>query len=146
MATFFALRNDRSRRAAFVLDLAIIGLFLSLVAVGVPRWIQSAEQEKVDDALRYLDSVQQAQQDHLGQHGHYARRISELDIDHISPAYFSVGLIDSDTDASPPTWSLTLKRCAASRMYGEYKITYTENGYDRKKSDIDGKLLPNISR
>jgi hypothetical protein len=67
-----------------------------------------------------------------------------LDITQSAPKYFSVGEIAAGVSGSlEDSWTLTLTRKGASSGYGDYTVTFTEDGYDKAKSTIDA--LPDIN-
>ncbi|HOF18182.1 MAG TPA: hypothetical protein PK082_04675, partial [Phycisphaerae bacterium] len=54
-----------------------------------------------------------------------------------APKYFTVGAIAAGSTGSlEDSWSLTLTRTGASAGYGEYTVTFTEEGYDGENSTI----------
>jgi hypothetical protein len=58
--------------------------------------------------------------------------------------YFSIGTIAAGTTGSlQDSWTLTLTRSGASAGYGEYTVTFTEQGYDGTNSTIND--LPDIN-
>jgi hypothetical protein len=112
----------------------------AVVAVSLSRNRQHFEQANVVEAFRFLDSVRKAQSTHLQTHGAFCARLCDLDLDRLTPVYFTVGDLVVDTD--PPVWSLTLTRCATERADDSYQITFDAHGYDASRSDVDSELVP----
>ena len=53
------------------------------------------------------------------------------------PKYFTPGTIAAGTTGSlEDSWTLTLTRAGAAAGYGEYTVTFTEEGYDSGNSTI----------
>ena len=53
------------------------------------------------------------------------------------PKYFSTGTISAgSTGDLQDSWSLSLTRAGASAGYGEYTVTFTEEGFDSENSTI----------
>lgn len=67
----------------------------------------------------------------------YADKLTELDIQLTSPKDFSVGIPTAgSTGDIQDSWTLTLTRSGKSAGYGEYTVTFTEQGYDSENSTI----------
>ena len=60
-----------------------------------------------------------------------------LDIKLTTPKYFSVGTIGAgSTGDLEDSWALSLTRSGASAGYGEYTVTFNEEGFDAEDSTI----------
>jgi Tfp pilus assembly protein PilE len=115
----------------------IIGV---LAAFAVPRFMASVERSKAAEAFNYLASVQSAQERYHARQGTYASLITDLDIKFTDPKYFSVGTIAAGgTTSLQDSWTLSLTRKGASAGYGEYTVTFNEQGYDATTSTIKDK-------
>jgi len=63
--------------------------------------------------------------------------LDNLDIKLSSPKYFSIGTVSpGSTGDLQDSWTLTLTRAGASAGYGEYTVTFTEEGFDTENSTI----------
>ena len=72
--------------------------------------------------------------------GTYADKLEDLDIKLTAPKYFAPGTITAGTTGSlQDSWTLTLTRTGASAGYGEYTVTFTQEGYDGTNSTIKDK-------
>ena len=132
----------KSKRSGFTLvelavDVVIIGV---LAAFAVPRFMASVERSKAAEAFNYLSSVQAAQERFHARQGTYADKLESLDIKMTPPKYFTAGtLAAGKTGNLQDSWTLTLTRTGASAGYGEYTVTYTQEGYDGENSTIKDK-------
>lgn len=119
----------RSRRGFTLVELAVVVVIIGvLAAFGVPRFLQSVERSKASEAFGYLAAVRSAQERYQAREGRYADDVSKLDIQAPSPQYFTLvngTAMGSDED----TWALTLERKAGSSGYGQYNVTFDQNGF-----------------
>jgi type II secretory pathway pseudopilin PulG len=112
----------------------IIGV---LAAFAVPRFRSSVERSKAAEAFNYLSAVQAAQERYNARQSTYADDLSNLDIQLTAPKYFSIGTLSpGDTGDMQDSWTLTLTRAGASAGYGEYTVTFDEEGFDDENSTI----------
>ena len=121
-----------ARKGFTLVELAVVIVIIGvLAAFGVPRFLQSVERSKAAEAFQYLSAVRSAQERYISQQGVYAGDLTAMDITQSTPKYFSVGSV---TTANPgggvPTWTLTLTRIAATSSYGDYTVTFTQDGFD----------------
>ena len=64
--------------------------------------------------------------------------MADLDIQMTNMKYFTAGAVDAgSTNSLEDSWSQTLTRTGASAGYGEYTVTFTEEGYDSANSTIN---------
>ncbi|HAU37160.1 MAG TPA: prepilin-type cleavage/methylation domain-containing protein [Phycisphaerales bacterium] len=128
----------QNRRGFTLVELAVVVVILGvLAAFAVPRFLASVERSKAAEAFNYLSSVQAAQERYHARQGTYATEVTELDIKFTAPKYFTVGAVAAGSTGSlEDSWSLTLTRTGASAGYGEYTVTFTEEGYDGENSTI----------
>jgi type IV pilus assembly protein PilA len=141
-----SLGNEARMRKGFSLvELAVVVIIIGvLAAFGVPRLLRSAERSKASEAFGYLAAVRAAQEQHQARQGTYAGDLTNLDMEQAAPKYFSVGTVEAgSTGSMEGSWTLTLTRQGASAGYGEYTVTFTEDGYDTANSTIEG--LPAIN-
>lgn len=125
----------------FEVPQALILIGVLAVFIGLPRMLESVERSKATEAFAYLDAVRDAQQRYQAESGQYCVAINDLDMDQITPAYFSVGDIESGPNETG--WSLTLKRVGGrSSGFGTYTVTFTDKGYDPSSSNIVPLLRP----
>lgn len=132
-------RSIANHQAGFTLvELAVVIIVIGvLAAFAVPRFRDSAERSKASEAFNYLSSVRAAQERFAARHGTYAANIATLDVQMSAPQYFGVGLVEAGASGSLETsWSLTLTRAGASAGYGDYTVTYNEDGFDLENSSI----------
>ena len=108
-----------------------------LAAFAVPQYLASVERSKAAGSFNYLSAVQAAQERYHARQGTYADEVTELDIKMTSPKYFTVGTVAAgSTGDLEDSWTLTLTRAGASAGYGEYTVTFTEEGFDADNSAI----------
>jgi type II secretory pathway pseudopilin PulG len=119
----------------------IIGV---LVAVGVPIMLKRVERSKASEAFKYLEAVRAAQERHRSSEGRYADALTDLDVEQSPPKYFAVGAPAAGATGSlESSWTLTLRRQGIATGFGPYTVTFTQEGYDKRNSIIEG--LPDIN-
>ena len=130
----------KARRGFTLVELAVVIVIIGvLAAFGVPRFIKSVERSKASEAFAYASAIRSAQERYHGREGTYATALTDLDIKFSTPKYFTVGTVAAGgTGTLQDSWTLTLTRAGASAGYGEYTITFTEDGYDKVNSTIEG--------
>ncbi|MCE5277739.1 MAG: type IV pilin protein [Planctomycetaceae bacterium] len=97
----------------------------------------SVERSKAAEAFNYLASVQASQERYHARQGTYAEDLDDLDIKLSTPKYYTVGKIGAGkTSSLEDSWKLTLTRSGASAGYGEYTVTFCEEGFDTTNSTI----------
>jgi len=134
MRTTMAIRKTGFSLVELAVVVVIIGV---LAAFAVPRFRSSVERSKAAEAYNYLSAVQAAQERFHARQGTYADDLSTLDIQLSSPKYFSIGTVGpGSTGDLQDSWTLTLTRAGASAGYGEYTVTFTEEGFDSENSTI----------
>ena len=135
----------KSRKGFTLVELAVVIVIIGvLAAFGVPRFIKSVERSKAAEAFAYSSAVRAAQERFHAREGTYGSLITDLDIKVSAPKYFTVGALAAGGTASlEDSWTLTLTRVGASAGYGAYTVTFTEDGYDKVNSTIEG--LPDIN-
>jgi len=128
----------RNSRGFTLVELAVVVVIIGvLAAFAVPRFLASVERSKAAEAFNYLSSIQAAQERYHARQGTYADDVTNLDIKMTNLKYFTVGTVAAGSTGSlQDSWTLTLTRTGASAGYGEYTVTFTEEGYDSENSTI----------
>lgn len=132
------------RRGFTLVELAVVVVIIGVLAsFGIPRMLKGVERSKAAEAFKYLGSIRTAQERYQARTGTYANAITALDVNMSETKYFKVGTISAGSTSSlEDSWTLTLTREGASAGYGDYTVTFTEDGYDAEESSIE--LLPEI--
>ena len=128
------LRARKGNRGFSLVELTVVVILIGvLAAFGVPRFRDSVERSKAAEAFNFLSAVRSAQERYHALKGQYATSLAQLDIDLSTPTYFRVGRItDGDGrgyEKIQTSWSLTLTRKGPSAGYGNYTVTFTQNGF-----------------
>ena len=121
-----------------LVELAVIVAILGVMAAfALPRFRVAVEVSKAAEAFNYLASIQAAQERYRSRQGTYADNLNELDIKLTMPKNFSVGSIGAgSTGDLADSWTLSLTRSGPSAGYGEYTVTFNEEGFDDEDSTI----------
>jgi prepilin-type N-terminal cleavage/methylation domain-containing protein len=120
-----------------VVAVAIIGV-LSMVAA--PRYRTALERARASQAIYFLAQVQTAQEMYYAYAGEYSQSVRDLDGISTLPVGFQVKKYrSSDWQRN---WRLVLEREGASNGFGNYRIAWTEKGFDWSYSSISEALLP----
>ena len=129
----------RSARGAFTLvELAVVIVIVGvLAAFGVPRFIKSVERSKAAEAFTLPRRRPLGPGAIRGPGGGVCDRPRGDRRRGRAPRFFTVPKT-IDSDGPRDSWSLTLTRAGASRSYGAYTVTFTQDGYDPAHSTIDG--------
>jgi len=116
--------------------IVIIGV---LAAFGVPKFRNAVERSKASEAFNYLSAIRSAQERYQARQGTYVADVALLDIAMPAPKYFSLGTVQPAASGTlEDSWSLTLTRAGASGGYGQYTVTFTQDGFDTANSTING--------
>ena len=132
------LRTNKFKTGFSLVELAVVVVIIGvLAAFAVPRFRASVERSKAAEAFNYLAAVQAAQERYHARQSTYADDLDVIDIKLTTPKYFSVGTISAgSTGDLEDSWSLSLTRSGASAGYGEYTVTFNEEGFDDEESTI----------
>jgi len=138
------LRQSNAARgqAGFSLvELTIVVVILGVLSMmAVPRYRTAVERAKGAEAFTYLAQISGAQERHNARSGEYAKKMGQLDIKMSSPKHFKVGNFTSYNWQTQ--WELRLTRQGPSSGYGNYTVTYNQDGFKRSRSSIKTELLP----
>ena len=134
--------NVNTKKAGFSLvELTIAVVILGVLATfAVPRLMNSVEKTKTSEAFTYAVQVEGAQARYNAETGHYANRISDLDIEIDNPENFSIsGPYSSNWETK---WEIKLTRNGASSGYGRYTVVFDQDGFNSRKSSMPRDLAP----
>ena len=136
--------GNRTRKGFTLVELAVVIIIIGvLAAFGVPRFLDSVERSKAAEAFNFQSAVRAAQERYQVRQGTYADDLTDLDIQMPTPKYFSVGTPEAgSTGDLEDSWTLTLTRSGSAGGYGNYKVVFTDQGYDAANSDIPAKINP----
>jgi prepilin-type N-terminal cleavage/methylation domain-containing protein len=132
-------RMVANRRKGFSLvELAVVVIIIGvLAAFGVPKMLQAVERSKASEAFGYLSAVRSAQERYQAREGTYTTNLADLDISQTNPKYFEIGTMALGASGSlEDSWTLTLTRLEGSSGYGQYTVTFTQDGFDTTNSTI----------
>lgn len=133
-------RGDGFTLVEVTIVIVIMGV---LAAFGIPRLKQAVERSRVAEAFHYLSSVQVAQGCYQSRWGTYAEDVNSLDIRVKLPEFYDVSIVTAgDTTDIESSWRLTLTRAGGKAGYEDYKVVFTEDGFDPTNSTIPAEILP----
>jgi hypothetical protein len=100
--------------------------------------VTASERKMATEAVHFLVLVQAAQQQYYARHGVYAAHLADLaDLTAPPPKDFTVGpILAGSTGTLAESWRLTVTRQANTTGYGQYTLTYHQDGFDRTRSSI----------
>jgi len=136
------IKMSRSNQSGFSLvELTIVVVILGVLAMmGVPGYQEVAERTKATEAFTYLAQIEASQERYNAVHGEYAQRISDLDTEMPGPEHFSIGTLTSYDWQTQ--WELRLTRSGASSGFGNYTVTWNQDGFTRYRSSLTEELIP----
>lgn len=137
----------KTRKGFTLVELAVVVVIIGvLAAFGVPRFMQSVERSKASESFAYLASVRTAQERYRALEGTYADAVSKLDVQTRLPRYFDLPangeITPGATNSLEDSWALTLTRRGPSPGYGQYTVSYNDQGFDRTASKIPDPINP----
>ncbi|MFC2062165.1 type IV pilin protein [Elusimicrobiota bacterium] len=132
------LEKIRSLKGLTLVELAIFVIIIGVVAAfTVPRFRDAVERAKAAEAFNYLSAVRASQERYYSRQGTYTDDTAKLNIKLNAPGFFSVGEIaEGVTGSLEDSWTQKLTRIGPSPVYGEYTVTFTEEGFDAVNSTI----------
>lgn len=120
-------------------ELAVLILIIGILSIfAIPKFRRTAEMSKANAALDYLSNVRLAYKKYHFKNKTYTENLSELNITFPMPEHFEIQTLATDEKS----WSLTLKRKSPHSGYGNYTITFNQNGFDTQNSTIAAKINP----
>ncbi len=121
-----------------LVELAVVIVIIGvLAAFAVPKFRDSVERSKASEAYNFLSSVRASQERYQSRQGTYAEDLTNLDIQMAESKYFSTGEIEpGETGSLEDSWKLTLTRKGASAGYGDYTVTFGQDGFISDDSTI----------
>ena len=133
------------RKGLTLVELTVVIVIIGvLAAFAIPRMMRGIERSKAAEAFHYGISIQAAQQRYQALHGTYADKFYLFDVDGPPPEYFWLPeILPGSTGSFEDSWSVTFYRSGASGGYGNYTVTFTDQGYDPVNSTIEN--FPEIS-
>ena len=128
--------RSRGRKGFTLVELAVVIIIIGvLAAFAVPRFLDSVERSKAAEAFNYMSAVRAAQERYQVRQGTYCDDLTKLDIQMPTPKYFTVGTPEAGTSGNlEDSWTLSLTRSGSAGGYGNYKVVFTDQGYDGTNS------------
>ncbi len=124
-----------------LVELTIVVVILGVLSMmAVPRYQTAVERAKGAEAFNYLAQIGAGQERHNARTGEYAQAIAQLDVKVPTPKHFSVGTFTSYDWQTQ--WELRLTRSGASSGFGNYTVTWNQDGFERSRSSIAKDLIP----
>ena len=124
-----------------LVELTIVVVILGVLSMmAVPRYQTAIERAKAAEAFTYLSQIEGAQERHNARTGEYAKNAKQLDIKMDVPKHFRVGTFSSYDWQTQ--WELRLIRQSVASGFGNYTVTWNQNGFVRGRSSIKTDLLP----
>lgn len=138
----YKLHSGNPQSAGFSLvELTIVVVILGVLSMmAVPRYQTAVERAKAAEAFTYLSQIEGAQERHNARTGEYAKNLNGLDIKIAKPKHFQVGNFSSYNWQTQ--WELRLTRQGASSGFGNYTVSWSQDGFKRGRSSIKTDLLP----
>lgn len=140
MKAFKSLRHNGQAGFSLV-ELTIVVVILGVLAMmAVPRYQTAVERAKAAEAFNYLAQIEAGQERHNARTGEYAQALGSLDVKVPTPKHFSVGTFTSYDWQTQ--WELRLTRSGAFSGFGNYTVTWNQDGFERSRSSLAEDLIP----
>jgi type IV pilus assembly protein PilA len=124
-----------------LVELTIVVVILGVMSMmAVPQYQVSVERSKATEAFQFLSLVEGAQQRHNSRSGQYAHSLRDLDLEVSPPQHFRVGNMTSYDWQTK--WELRLFRRGPSSGFGNYSVTWNQDGFTRYRSSLSEDLVP----
>lgn len=138
------VRRPQFRAGFTLVELAVVIVIVGvLAALSIPRFLRVVERTKAAEAFSFLATVRSAQERHHSLHGTFAGDLGQLDLTVATPAYFTIGSVAAgETSQIENSWRLTFTRSGYAAGYGQYTVTFTQDGFDADNSSIAPEINP----
>lgn len=136
-------RRPDGTRGFTLVELAVVVVLVGMVAAfAIPRFRGAVERERSYEAFRFLATVHAAQSRFHEQEKAFADDLSRLPVKLPTLEFFSVGDVVTEGRGPRARWSLSLTRSDDSSGYGNYTVSFDQDGFDPEASTIPDNVLP----
>jgi len=140
MKNFKNLRSNGQSGFSLV-ELTIVVVILGVLSMmAVPRYRTAVERAKGAEAFNYLAQIEAGQERHNARTGTYADSLNKLDVKVPQPKHFTVGNFTSYNWETQ--WELRVTRKSPSSGFGNYTVTWNQDGFVRSRSSLAEDLIP----
>ncbi len=131
-------RKPRRQSGYSLTEMSVVLVTIgTLTSIALPKFKDAVERSKAAEAFTYLSSIRASQERHQYIQGTYAATGDFLDMKSRSPKFFKIGTFRSgETGALEDSWRLSLTRKGPSSGYGDYTVTFGQDGFVASESTI----------